>query len=553
MGIAQILAENQRLRAEAEQVAARAADLALREARLAEQLAGVDALRKEIADRDEAIAERDAKLAAVIATSEALSRQLDMIRLKGQGPRNERYLDDQTLPLFTPMNVPTPMPPVPGQEETDIEHKRDPKPRGVQRRRRLSERDDMPTREMVCARDRKVGCASCGGDLADIGTEVSYRVDFEPGRFVRLKVVREKCACPKCPSQGVLTAPEPSFALRHAMCGNRLLARVIVDKFADGLPLNRQCERMAREGFDVETTVVASWVLSSAALLKPVVEAVEASLLSRPCLLGDDTGFPVQDGSNGKLRNGRLWCYTDQRQVSFQFTDTKAGRFPADFLAAFKGDVLVCDCGSEFNQVVRELDIERAGCWAHLRRYFFDARHHHPAEARLALVAIRELFAIEDKIRGRPAEDIVMVRAEQSQTIVDRLFTWIRAQSVAVRPKTTFAAAVGYALNNEPVFRTFLARGDVSMDNNVSERMLRAPVVGRKAWLFARSEGGAIAAARLFTLTRSCALQAVDPMVYLIDVLDRLPDFPAHRVHELTPLNWRLARDGLPLELPSPG
>ncbi len=58
--------------------------------------------------------------------------------------------------------------------------------------------------------------------------------------------------------------------------------------------------------------------------------------------------------------------------------------------------------GSEFNQAVAALGLRRAGCRCPLRRYFFDARHHHPAEARLALGTIRDLFAIEAGLVGAP-------------------------------------------------------------------------------------------------------------------------------------------------------
>jgi hypothetical protein len=72
--------------------------------------------------------------------------------------------------------------------------------------------------------------------------------------------------------------------------------------------------------------------------------------------------------------------------------------------------------------------------------------------------------------------------------------------------------------------------------------MLRQTVVGRKNWLFARSEGGAKAAAALSTLIGSCSLQGIDPGAYLRDVLDRLLDHPANRVYQLTPKQWRLTR-----------
>jgi transposase len=90
--------------------------------------------------------------------------------------------------------------------------------------------------------------------------------------------------------------------------------------------------------------------------------------------------------------------------------------------------------------------------------------------------------------------------------------------------------------------RVFLERGDVPMHNNLSELTLRQPVVGRKNWLFARSEGGAHAAATAYTLIGSCMLQDVYPETYLSDVFDRLLDHPARDIAALAPLNWRRAR-----------
>ena len=89
--------------------------------------------------------------------------------------------------------------------------------------------------------------------------------------------------------------------------------------------------------------------------------------------------------------------------------------------------------------------------------------------------------------------------------------------------------------------RVFLEHGDVPLHNNLSELLLRQPIVGRKNWLFSGSEGGARAAADWFSLIASCRMQKVDPWWYLYDLFGRLPDHSSQRVHELTPLNWRLA------------
>ena len=81
------------------------------------------------------------------------------------------------------------------------------------------------------------------------------------------------------------------------------------------------------------------------------------------------------------------------------------------------------------------------------------------------------------------------------------------------------------------------------MHNNLSELMLRQPVVGRKNWLYARSEGGARAAAAIYTLVGSCMLQSIDPETYLYDLLCCLLDHPSRDIAALTPRNWRRARE----------
>ena len=119
-----------------------------------------------------------------------------------------------------------------------------------------------------------------------------------------------------------------------------------------------------------------------------------------------------------------------------------------------------------------------------------------------------------------------------------------KAVSQTVRPESLLAKALQYGHNQEAELRVFLEHGDVPMHNNLSELMLRQAVVGRKNWLFARSEGGAHAAATIYTLVGSCQLQGIDPWVYFRDVLGRVLDHPAKRVGELTPKNWLAARQG---------
>jgi len=269
-------------------------------------------------------------------------------------------------------------------------------------------------------------------------------------------------------------------------------------------------------------------------------------LLNGAYLQGDDTGFPVQDGDDGALRKGRMWAFTDQEQVFYRFTATKEGKYPAEMLQKFTGNLLLVDGGSEFNEVVRKQGLQRGGCWSHCRTYFYNARHFHPQEAKIALKSIRDLFLLERELHGGDLEHIRTVRRETAKPAIDVFFQWLEALSSVTRPKSALGEAIRYTLNQREPLCLHLENPELPMHNNVSELMLRQTVVGRKNWLFARSEGGAEAAGHLYTLIGSCKLQGIDPHAYLVDVLGRIQDHPANRVAELTPKAWRRRMENHP-------
>ena len=80
--------------------------------------------------------------------------------------------------------------------------------------------------------------------------------------------------------------------------------------------------------------------------------------------------------------------------------------------------------------------------------------------------------------------------------------------------------------------------GNVAVDNNHIENLMRPWAMGRKAWLFAGSEMGGERAAAMMSLLQSAKLNGHDPLAYLTDVLTRLPSHPNRRIEELLPHRW---------------
>jgi transposase len=106
------------------------------------------------------------------------------------------------------------------------------------------------------------------------------------------------------------------------------------------------------------------------------------------------------------------------------------------------------------------------------------------------------------------------------------------------------AKAIDYMLKRWGSFSRFLDDGRICLTNNAAERALRGIALGRKAWLFAGSDRGGERAAAMYSLIMSAKLNDVDPRAWLADVLARIADHPASRLHELLPWHWPRPSEG---------
>ena len=114
----------------------------------------------------------------------------------------------------------------------------------------------------------------------------------------------------------------------------------------------------------------------------------------------------------------------------------------------------------------------------------------------------------------------------------------MRTERAKLSRHNEVAKAMDYMLKRWTVFIRFLDDGRICLSNNAAERALRGIALGRKSWLFAGSDRGGERAAVMYTLIGTAKLNGVDPRAWLADVLGRIADHPASRLHELLPWNW---------------
>jgi len=151
------------------------------------------------------------------------------------------------------------------------------------------------------------------------------------------------------------------------------------------------------------------------------------------------------------------------------------------------------------------------------------------------------LYAIEDEIRGKPAEHRREVRQSRARPLIDELHKWMEKAARQLSPKSETSGAIRYSLSRWRALTRYIDDGQLEIDNNSAERALRVVALGRKNYLFAGSDTGGERAAAIYSLIGSAKLNGLDPEHYLRTVLAQVADHPVNRIADLLP--WNLAAD----------
>jgi transposase len=397
-------------------------------------------------------------------------------------------------------------------------------------------------------------CPCCGSTrLSKVGEAVTETLDVIPRRWFVRQTVREKFSCRDC--EKVSEPPAPFHVIPRGRIGASLLAMILFEKYGCHQPLNRQSERYAREGVDLDLSTLADLVGTAAAVLSPLHELIRQHVLAAERLHGDDTTVPVL--AKGKTITARLWAYVrddrpfgeGQPAVLFHYSRDRRGEHPEQHLADYSG-ILQADAYAGFGSLYKPTRpggaVTEALCWAHARRGFFEladlARGRKGPPSPLALEAVRQtdaIFAQERLINGHTAAARLAYRRVHVAPLVAGLEAWMRTERPKLSRHAEVAKAIDYMLKRWPAFARFLNDGRICVSNNAAERALRGVALGRKAWLFCGSDRGGTRTALLYTLIGTAKLNGVDPQAWLADVLERIADLPVSRLPELLPWKWR--------------
>lgn len=472
-----------------------------------------DALRTEVRKRDEQIAQ--------------LSFQLEQLKRMIYGSKSERFV-----------------PADPGQATLfDVGVTAQPAMEQVSYTRAKAGQKKQPVREAIAAHLPRVERVIEPQDLPQgarkIGEEITETLEYTPGTIHVDKLVRPKYAH----ADRVLIAPMPTMAFPKSNLGPSLAAHICVSKFADHLPLYRQRSQLKRAGLEVSDSTIGGWFQATATLLEPLGDALRREVLAQPYLQVDETPIPVQDGHNEKgIRKGYHWVYHAPliKTVLFDYRPGRSEQFPMKVLGEFQG-TLQTDGYVGYDKLAQKEQITALACMAHARRKFEQAQDNDRTRAEYALQKIGELYAIERRCDERedPPDVRHGYRQKEAVPILQELEHWIKQEINVVPPKGPIGKALAYSLGLWPRLCAYVQDGRYLIDNNRIENTIRPLAIGRKNYLFAGSDRAARHAALMYSVLGTCKLHGIEPLAYLRDVIERIPEHKANKLSELLPYNWQ--------------
>jgi transposase len=519
-----------------------------------------DAREKELLRQ---LAERDAQLAGVHAELTGLSAQLaqakveiallrqklDALARRLFGKKSEQLSPDQLQLLFQEFNAPGPaLGKGYGPQSSEALSARPAKASGSRPRERTPRvPEHLPVIEEVIVPEPVKGCPEA---WRKIGEEVTERLDYEPAKFLCHRTVRPKYVKRDELDAVPVVAALPQSLLERSIVTPGLLAQILVSKYCDHVPLYRQESiYWSRHQVWLPRQTMAMWVGMAADWLRLIYEEISKGVLSSGYVQVDETPIRYLSPGHGKTKLGYLWtCHRPGVDTIFSWHTSRAASCLEKIIPVNFNGTIGCDGYTGYDAFARTRpeQIRLAGCWAHVRRRFFDSKDQAPREAALMLHLMQSLYRTEEKLRQTRAGPTVraLTRALESRPSVERLHRALLLWKTKRRflPRSNMGKAINYALEQWSSLLLYLDDGRLEIDNNLVENAIRPTAIGKKNWLFIGEANAGERGAIIYTIIESCRRRGIDPYEYLRDVFTRLPNSTNWQIKDLTPEAWAKAR-----------
>ena len=424
-------------------------------------------------------------------------------------------------------------PNAPEPEKTQVE--------GYARKKKSTRKESyagLPIKEVVChLPEEDQLCPLCGEQMKLVGKRfIREELQIIPAQVKLVHYYQEVYACPKCKKEDdefvTVEAETPTALMKHSPASPSTVAWVMYQKYAMAVPLYRMEQDWLQNGVKLLRQTMANWVITcSLEYLLPVYERLHSYLLERDILHADEVPCQVLKAPGRPAKSkSYMWIYLTGNDgkpgiVLYDYHPGRKGEFAKEFLKGFHG-YCHCDGYSGYNTPD---DLERVGCYAHLRRKFFDAIPVNKEAGGKALPAevgvdyCNQLFRLERLYKGKSAAELKTLRIENEKPIVDNFYRWVNGLHPVRGSK--LATAVTYAKNQRASLENYFKDGRLELSNSSAERKAKSYVIGRKNFLFHDTVDGAKASAVVYSIVETAKANNLNIFQYLQTLLLYMPDY----------------------------
>ncbi|WP_157657940.1 IS66 family transposase, partial [Burkholderia ubonensis] len=322
--------------------------------------------------------------------------------------------------------------------------------------------------------------------------------------------------------------------------------------FIDGLPLYRIAALLRRVGGDISRNTLAASVVRLGLAVQPVINLLRDQLFDSDILLGDETTVQVlKEPGRAPQTKSYVWVQMNGSGPPvrlFSYAPGRGKQHGDDLWAgARRGAVLMTDGYEPYNAISRANELVHLGCWAHCRRYFVEAEaalpkqargRHQPATQFIHLIG--KLYAAESHANDKPHWR-ARLRRRYSRAVLAQIKALLDQHLETTAPKGLLGKALNYMAGQWPKLNRYVDNPAWPIDNNACENSIRPFCLGRRAWLFADTVGGAKASANLYSLVQTCIANHIDVYRYLVDLFKALPHAKTAEDYDAL-LPWKLGR-----------
>jgi transposase len=372
--------------------------------------------------------------------------------------------------------------------------------------------------EIIDLTETEKRCPSCFLPLIPfVGTQDCEVVEIEVQAYrrrIQRKRYRPSCPCGVLP--GIVTAAAPSCLIPKGKIGLSIWVEALLDKFLSGRPTHRLLQAWAHHGLNLSQGTLIGGFKTLAPLLLPVVSAITDQQRHDPHWHADETGWRVFESLEGKAgHRWYLWVFHSASAVVMTLDPHRAATVPEAHFQGLTTGIVICDRYSAYKKLARTMGFLLAFCWAHVRRDFLTLARGYPEQEAWAMAWVarigtlytlnnQRLAATEDRVAFDKRE--IALHAHLQRMVDDR--------DAALQDPLAHPAVVKVLTSlrrHWPGLVVFVDHPEIPLDNNVAERALRGPVVGRKNYYGSGSRWAGEFAASMFTVLMTLQLWQINP------------------------------------------